>query len=116
MGLGLACGLHGASMGLLLAVGMGHGASMGYGVSMGLARGLSKKITRGGAGASRARHAAPAAICCVGVGRRANNPLALPSKCPIPGPADLSIADPTDLIAERDGAPLGERHETLVRR
>jgi hypothetical protein len=46
----------------------------------------------------------------------ANNPLALPSKHPIP--ADLSITDPTCLciIAGRDGAPLGERHEALARR
>jgi hypothetical protein len=46
--------------------------------------------------------------------RRVNNPLALPPKYPIP--TDLSITEPTCLIAERDGAPLGEKHEALARR
>jgi hypothetical protein len=48
--------------------------------------------------------------------RWANNPLALPSKCPIPADLPIAIADPTYLIAGRDGAPLGERHEALARR
>jgi hypothetical protein len=44
--------------------------------------------------------ARPAAICYLLHWRWANNPLALPSKYPIP--ADLFITDPTCSIAERD--------------
>ena len=45
------------------------------------------------------------AAFCVGVGW-ANNPLALPSKYPLPG-ADLYVSNPACLIAGRDGAPGG---------
>jgi hypothetical protein len=62
------------------------------------------------------RHAAPAAICCVGVGPTTHWHCHLPSKYPIPADLSIAITDPTCLIAGRDGASLGERHEALARR
>jgi hypothetical protein len=76
--------------------------------------GRPKNNPRGGYGGGGGGGQARGAGCYLLRWRWANNPLALPSKCAIP--ADLSITDPTYLIAERDGAPLGERHEALARR
>jgi hypothetical protein len=48
--------------------------------------------------------------------RWANNPRALPPKYTTPAGLSIAITDPTCLIAERDGAALGERHDALARR
>jgi hypothetical protein len=78
---------------------------------MGLGMGPVQKLNRGGEGPGTRRRLLFAALA---LGQQPTGPLALPSKCPIP--ADLSVTDPTYLIPERDGAPLGERHEALARR
>ena len=57
--------------------------------------------------------AAPAAICCVGVGATTH------WHCHQITPSlliYLLLIPPTCLIAERDGAPIRERHEALARR
>jgi hypothetical protein len=71
---------------------------------------LGRRVAAGCGGKKKARGTG----CYLLRWRWANNPLALPSKYPIP--ADLSITDPTCVIAGRDGAPLGEIHEALARR
>jgi hypothetical protein len=100
--------MHGAAWGRMGPHGAAHGAAPGR---MGLGLGPVQKITRGGGGGGGERRAAG---CYLLRWRWTNNPLALPSNYPIPD--DLFITDPTCLIAGRDGAPLGERHEALARR
>jgi hypothetical protein len=82
------CGAPGP-IGNILATGMGLARGWGWHLAWGLVLGMGpvQKITRGG-GRGQARSAG----CYLLRWRWANNPLALPSKCPIT--ADLSITDP----------------------
>jgi hypothetical protein len=94
-------------------MGLGLGKRLGLGLGFGMGHGARPKATREGG-----RRTAPVAIWYLLRWRWANNSLALPSAIKAHHAllltADISAAttDPTCLIAEHDGAPLGAREDT----